>query len=356
MIEVWNNCISEKEINNLITAVSNRQIMEGPILKEFQNRIADLIGVKYAIGTSSGTAAITLSLMGIGIKPGDEVIVPDITFIATANAACILGAKVIVAPVDKVKMTLDFSNIDNLITERTKAIITTDLNGRISCDKSITEKYNAKGVMVIADSCQAFMSGNVKGMAGSLTNVGCFSFGITKTLTTVQGGMVVTNDFDLYERMKIMKTQGMNSVFEGGYTYAGFNFKLPDILAAIGMGQLDRLTDKIKHMKEIVKTYYQELAGIEGLSFPARDEDEFVWMPEVLCRNRDKVRNVLKANQICSRPLYEPLHTAEFLESPAFYGNIDEVHKCSLALPGGPDQMMENVYKVIQTLRNNILV
>lgn len=356
MIEVWNNCISEKEIGNLFNAVSNRQIMEGPILKEFQNRIAELIGVKYAIGTNSGTAAITLSLMGIGVEPGDEVIVPDITFIATANAAHILGARVIVAPVDKVKLTLDFSSVDDLVTERTKAIITTDLNGRISCDKSITEKYNKKGIMVIADSCQAFMSGNMEGMAGSLTNTGCFSFGITKTLTTVQGGMVVTNDFELYERMRVMKTQGMCSVFEGSYTYAGYNFKLPDVLAAIGMGQLERLADKIKHMKEIVKTYYQELSGIEGICFPARDENEFVWMPEVVCQNRNKVRSVLKANNIGSRPLYEPLHTAEFLESPAFYGDIEEIQQCLLALPGGPDQTMEDVYKVVRTLKDNILV
>lgn len=354
MIELWNNRISEKEIDNFLDAVSNRCILEGPILEDFQNRIAELIGVKYAIGTSSGTTAITLSLMGMGVKPGDEVIVPDITFIATANAAHILGAKVIVAPVDKVKLTLDFSKVDELITERTKVIITVDLNGRISCDRAMTEKYNKKGVMVIADSCQAFMSGNMEGMAGSLTNAGCFSFGITKTLTTAQGGMVVTNDFELYERMKIIKKQGMQSVFEGNYIYAGYNFKLPDVLAAIGMGQLERIDEKVKHMREISKMYYEELVEIEDLSFLPRDSNELIWMPEVVCQDRNKVKEVLKAYDIVSKQLYEPLHTADFLESPAFYGDIDEIQKGVLLLPGGTDQSFENVEKVIKVLKDNL--
>ena len=327
--------------------------MEGPILEEFQNRIAEMIGVKYAVGTSSGTAAITLSLMGVGIKPGDEVIVPDITFIATANAAHILGAKVIVAPVDKVKLTLDFSKVDELITEKTKVIVTTDLNGRISCDKSITDKYNKKGIMVIADSCQAFMSKNTEGMAGSMTNAGCFSFGITKTVTTIQGGMVVTNDSALYERIRIMKTQGMRSVFEGGYTYAGYNFKLPDALAAIGIGQLEHLDEKVKRMNEIRKIYYTELSEIDGFSFMPRDSNELIWMPEVVCRDRNKVKEVLKANDILCRELYKPLHTADFLESPASYGDIEEIQKSLLQLPGGPDQMFENVEMVIKVLKDN---
>ena len=353
MIEIWNNRIEEKEINNFLDAVSNRRIMEGPILEGFQNRIAEMIGVKYAVGTSSGTAAITLSLMGVGIKPGDEVIVPDITFIATANAAHILGAKVIVAPVDKVRLTLDFSKVDKLITEKTKVIITTDLNGRISCDRATTEKYNKKGIMVIADSCQAFMSENLEGMAGSLTNAGCFSFGITKTVTTIQGGMVVTNDAGLYERMRIMKIQGMYSVFEGDYVYAGYNFKLPDVLATIGMGQLERIDEKVKHMREISKIYYEELAEIECLSFIPRDSNELIWMPEVVCRDRNKVKEVLKANDILCRELYKPLHTADFLESPASYGDIEEIQKRLLQLPSGPDQLYENVEKVIKVLKDN---
>lgn len=352
MIEVWNNHISDKEIGNFLDAVSNRQIMEGSILEEFQKRIAELIGVKYAIGTSSGTAAITLSLMGMGIKPGDEVIVPDITFIATANAAHILGAKVTVAPVDKEKLTLDFSKVDDLITEKTKVIITVDLNGRISCGKATTEKYNKRGIRVISDSCQAFMSGNMEGMAGSLTNAGCFSFGITKILTTVQGGMVVTNDSELYERMRIMKKQGMHSVFEGSYTYAGHNFKLPDVLAAIGMGQLERIDEKVKHMREISKIYYEELAEIDGLSFLPRDSNELIWMPEVVCRDRNKVQEVLKENGIVSRQAYKPLHTADFLESPASYEDIDDIQKGLLELPGGPDQLLENVEKVIMVLKD----
>lgn len=356
MIQIWNNCIAENEVNNLMSAIANRQIMEGSILEEFQSRIAEIVGVKYAVGTNSGTAAITLSLMGAGIKPGDEVIVPDITFIATANAAYILGAKVVVAPVDCQKLTLDFGKVDSLITDKTKAIITVDFNGRISCSKAITEKYNKMGIILITDACQAFMSRNEEGMAGTMTNAGCLSFGITKTLTTVQGGMVLTNDTDLYERIRIMKTQGMQSVFEGEYKYAGYNFKLPDLWASIGIGQLERINESVQYMKKINSAYYDALSGIEGIDFLPRNVMEFVWMPEIVCKNRDKIRNILKSNNIMSRPLYEPLHIADYLESPASYEGIDNIKNSLLALPSGPDQPFENVEKVIEVLKSNNLV
>lgn len=356
MIQIWNNCIAENEINNLLNAIANRQITEGSILENFQSRIAEMVGVKYAVGTSSGTAAITLSLMGAGIQPGDEVIVPDLTFIATANAAHILGAKVIVAPVDYQKLTLDFAKVDDLITDKTKAIITVDFNGRISCSKVITEKYNKMGIFLITDACQAFMSQNEEGMAGTLSNAGCLSFGITKTLTTVQGGMVLTNDAEFHDRIRIMKTQGMESIFEGNYKYAGYNFKLPDLWASIGVGQLKRINESINHMKKINSAYYDALSGKEGIDFLPRNEMEFIWMPEIVCKNRNKVRDVLQANNIMSRPLYEPLHTADYLESPASYEGIYQIKNSLLALPSGPDQPLENVEKVIEVLKSNDLI
>jgi len=354
MIPVWSNFLLEKEIEKFQKAVSDRNIMEGPVLREFQNCLKDILGVKYVIGTSSGSAALALALMGIGIEPGDEVIVPDLTFIATANAACLLGAKVIVAPTMPDATLLDYYMLDALINERTKAIITVDLNGRISCSRELKERYSSKGIYIIDDACQALMSGNRYGKAGTQSDIGCFSFGITKTVSTVNGGLVITNDDYLYERMKIMKTQGMESVFESDtYTYPGFNFKLPDVLAAIGLGQLERLDEKIEHMKEIDDMYQSGLSQVEGISFLARKENEFLWMTDILCENRDKVRAVLKENGVISRPLGAPLHTAPFLHMSGNYEDSVEMQKKLLYLPSGPDQDLKNIEYVIQVLKTH---
>lgn len=357
MIQVWNNLLSDKEMENFHEAVLNRHIMEGPVLEEFENRLKSILGAKHVIGTASGSAALALALMAVGVNAGDEVIVPDLTFIATANAACLLGAKVIVAQTCGDRPLLDYEKLDSMITNKTKAIITVDLNGRISCSRKLRQKYAGRGIYIIDDACQALMSKDQYGMAGTQADIGCFSFGITKTLSTVKGGLVITDHDDLYERMKIMKTQGLKSVFESDtYIYPGFNFKLPDVLAAIGIGQLERLDEKIEHMNKMDHMYREGLAQVDGLTFIEREKDEFIWMTDVLCDNRDRVRKVLRENGIESRPLGAPLHTAPFLNRAGNYDESIKMQNRILYLPGGPDQDFKNVEKVINVLRTNDLI
>ena len=357
MIEVWNNFLQEKEFENFSKAVVNKNIMEGPVLKEFEERIKKLLKVDYVVGTSSGSAALALAFMGIGIKPGDEVIVPDLTFIATANAAHMLGADVLVASVRKGQTLMDEDAVEDYISHKTKAIVTVDLNGRIACSEALKEKYAERGIYIIDDACQAFMSCSQDGkLAGTHADIACYSFGITKMVTTVMGGLVATNNQEIYEKIKIMKTQGMPSIFEGDtYMYPGFNFKLPDVLAAIGMGQLDRLDEKMEHMRTINQMYRRELSEVKGISFLDRKKGEHPWMTDIICDNKDKVRKILADNEISSRPLGEPLHKAHFLRTKGIYPTSDEMREKMLYLPGGPDQDMQNVEKVIQVLKSNDL-
>ena len=135
------------------------------------------------------------------------------------------------------------------------------------------------------------------------------------------------------------------------YYYPGFNFKLPDVLAAIGLGQLDRLDNKLEHMKAIDEMYRNELKNVEGIDFIPKRAGEFAWMPDVVCSDRDKVREKLRKNDIISRPLGAPLHTAPYLKEKADYTNAVELQKKMLSLPGGPDQPFENVEKVIKILK-----
>ena len=356
MIQVWHNEITKRDLELLEESVRNRNIMEGPVLVEFERKMGELLNIPYVLGTSSGSAALALALMGIGIQPGDEVIIPDLTFIATANAACMLGAKVILAPTERNPPLLDLQYIDELVTERTKAIITVDLNGRIAWSKELKARYEKKGIYIIDDACQAFMSGRENGKAGTLADIGCFSFGITKLLTTVNGGMVVTRNEELYQRMRLIKTQGMKSVFEGdAYYYPGFNFKLPDVLASIGLGQLERLEQKMLHIKKIEKIYREELKNIEGIDFIENREDEFHYETDILCKNRDQVREILRENERLSRPQGMPLHTAPYLyQEKEIYHTSIKLQKEILYLPCGPDQPIENVEKVIRLLKSKL--
>lgn len=358
MIAIWNNEITERDLELLKKSVKDRNIMEGPVLAEFERQMGELLQVPYVLGTPSGSAALALALMGIGIEPGDEVIIPDLTFVATANAVCMLGAKVILAPTEKNKPILDLDFVDTLVTERTKAILTVDLNGRIAWSKELKEKYGEKGIYIIDDACQAFMSGSKDGKAGTLADIGCFSFGITKLLTTVKGGMVVTRDKTLYDRMKIMKTQGMKSIFEGdAYYYPGFNFKLPDVLASIGLGQLERLGQKVAHVNQIEKIYREELKDVKGIAFIENKEKEFHYEVDIVCENRERVRKILYENGIMSRPLGMPLHTAPYLkQQEEIFDFSDQLQRKILYLPCGPDQPLENIEKVVQVLKSYSLV
>ncbi|MCM1233051.1 MAG: aminotransferase class I/II-fold pyridoxal phosphate-dependent enzyme [Ruminococcus flavefaciens] len=355
MINVWNNAILDDEIRKVQWALQNRKIMEGSVLLEFEERLKDILKVRYTIGVASGSAALALALMGIGLKPGDEVIVPDITFIATANAPYMLGAKVILAPTLKNVPLLDIDVLDDLITDRTKAIIPVSLNGRLVASKELVERYEKRGIYIIEDACQAFMSSDENGRAGTNAHIGCFSFGITKTLTTAKGGLVVTNDEELFRKMKLIKMQGMDSVFDGDYLYPGFNFKLPDILAAIGLAQLNRIQEKMDHMRQIDCMYQEGLREIEGIEFIPRGR-ELLWMSDILCKNRVKVQTLLREHNIMCRPLYKPLHYAAFLECEGEFENAVELQNNVLYLPSGPDQDYENVERTIHVLQNEKLI
>ena len=357
MIPVWNNTITDADVQCFIKAVRDKNIMEGSVLEEFQNQIAKLLGVSYVLGTASGTAALTLALMSVGVGPGDEVIVPNITFVATANAAKILGAKVVLVDVERERPLLDWDCVRRSITPRTKAVMCVDLNGRIACHKAIWEELRQRGIYLISDSCQAFMSRNESGYAGTACDIGCFSFGITKTVSTIQGGAVVTNDGNLYEKMRFMKRQGVRDVFfSAEYLMPGFNFKLPDTLASIGLGQLERLPEKIRHMKTIHRMYEEAFQEVEKVKFIKTDEDEFLWMNDILVEDRKAVMDHMSQQGITTRPIGAALSTANYFSlSSAGKKNTDYFSSRILYLPSGPDQDFHNVEVAIQGIKTCLM-
>lgn len=351
-IELWNNQFGEEEAEAAYQAVMNRCVSDGRIVKQLEEKISELLNIPYVIAVPNGTSALMLALMGIGIKPGDEVIVPDITFIATANAAKVLGATVVIADTQKDVPVISEESVMQLITGKTKAIISVHINGHIACTEKLKLNLSRKGIFVIDDACQAFMSGNVGNYAGNSADIACYSMGITKTAACGQGGFITTHSEKLYRNMRKIKTQGLDSIFEcENYTSVGFNFKISDILAAIGVVQLGKIQKKLEHMWEVYNIYQRELKDVQYIKFIPRRENELPWMTYILCEDRNKIRKYLEENKIAVRKIGDCLHRAPYLEARGSYVNSEKFEKQILSLPSGPDQPIENVLKICSILK-----
>ncbi|MEL7511698.1 MAG: DegT/DnrJ/EryC1/StrS family aminotransferase [Cyanobacteria bacterium J06554_3] len=232
----------------------------GEYIDRFEETFADYCGTKHALTTSSGTTAIHLALLAYGIEPGDEVIVPDMTFIATANAVTYTGAKPVFVDVDRDTLCLDVTKVAQAITPKTKAIIAVHLYGHpanIPALKAITRRHN---IVVIEDAAEAH-GASINGIrTGALGDCGVFSFYGNKIVTCGEGGMITTNDTALYERAKHLRSQAMSPTQRYWHTDIGFNYRMTNLQAALGFAQMTRIDEFIEKKKEIFAQYQRYLA------------------------------------------------------------------------------------------------
>ena len=352
-INAWNTELGKNEAQAAYDAIMSRHLSEGEIVRELECRIADFLGVKHVICVPNGSSALLLAMMGIGLRSGDEVIIPDFTFIATGHAPKLLGANVIVADIQRERPLLDIDKALELITSRTKAIIPVDLNGRKVDISRLREKLGDTDIYIVEDSCQAFASGGKGDFAGSQADIACYSFAVTKLMTTAQGGFVSTNSDELYDRMKLLKMQGMSNIFESDvYVLAGFNLKYTDILASIGLVQFDRLPEKIQAAKRNYSMYCDAFRTLDKFKIIPAYGSEVVYTPDVLCDNSREVRRYLEGFDIQIRPAGKCLHNADYFTAPKECENAAWYENHLLYMPGGPDQPSENIQFVIDKLKS----
>jgi len=331
--------IGDRELERVVQSMQLNKISQGQITAEFENAVAEFLGVKYVVAVSNGTSALLLSLMSLGVGPGSEVIVPNRTFIATAHAPLLLGAKVVLVDVEPNRPILDVSKIEESITENTKVLLPVHLNGRsadMAAINSLAEKYS---LSVVEDAAQAFGSRNQSGYLGTQSDIGCFSLSMGKIITSGQGGFAVTNDPDLMELMRKIRTQGQRNItYINRYNIPGFNFKYTDIQASIAVVQLESIHERIDRLKEIHKIYRDALSQYDQLLPIAVDIDkgEVPLYNEYLCFDRDKFANYLEENGIQCRLFYPDLDRAVYLGKQYFqYINSRKFEKYGLYLPGG---------------------
>ena len=349
----WRTSITDEDIREMVAAVRGEHISMGPVTARLEKALAAALDVPFVIATTSGSVALTLAMMALEIGPGDEIIVPDRTFIATAHAATMLGARAVLADCLPDCPNVDPLEISRKITSRTKAIAIVHLNGMACRTGEIVAMATKHGLPVIEDAAQALFSRSDDGYLGTLGSLGCFSFGMTKLVSTGQGGAIVTRDSTLYEKLRAMRNHGVRDTVSHEYLMPGNNFKFTDIQAAIGLGQVARAADKIERCNTIYRTYRSGLKGLNGLSLLEVQVDygECALWVEIVSSRRDELSAYLAGRGIQTRKFLPSLHTAPHLACSGDFPNSTQFERIGMIVPSGPAQPVENINRTIDVIR-----
>ena len=356
-ISWWEPMIGESERALVNDVLASNFINDGKVTTDFENRLADLLECRHVVAVTSGTAALFMSLAVLNIGPGDEVIVPDATFIATVNAVAMSGATPVLADIDPVRLTLSPESVSAAITPKTKAVIPVHVSGRAADMEKITKIAEAHGLHVIEDAAEAFMSKRDGRYLGTFGVTGCFSFSPLKLITTGQGGVVTTNDEAVMNRLRQIKDQGRLGRSTGvDYVIPsiGYNFKLTNLQAAVGMGQLETLDWRMARLRGHYRVYERELDGIEEITLPGFDVEngEVPLWTDVLAERRDELEAYLRDNGIDSRRFWIPIHTQpSYRADGANFPNCTQAMNKALWLPADFDLTEEDVKYVCDTIR-----
>ena len=303
----------------------------------FEKSICDYTGARFCSMAPSGTFALFLALKACGVGPDDEVIVPDLTMAATATAVLLAGAKVVFADIDATTFCLDLGAAEHLISHRTKAVIFVSLNGRSA--KGLAEfvaRCRRLGVRVIEDAAQSLGSFSGGRHLGTIGDCGCFSFSSQKTVTTGQGGAVVTDDGELHAKMSLLRDFGRREGGSDHYLSVGWNLKFTDLQAAIGHSQMGRLAQIVERKKGIFERYREGLAGNAQIEIPGTNlENVTPWFVDVLVDADSKLPLIefLGENGVGTRPIYPALHGEPAFAAGGAFPVAENISSRGLWLP-----------------------
>ena len=308
--------ITQKEIDYVADAVAHAWYGDaGMYHARFERAFADYLGVKHAVALPSCTSAIHLALLAMGVGPGDEVIVPEITWIATSAPITYVGATPVFADIDPRSWCLSATTFESCITPRTKAVIPVDLYGNMPDMDAIGEVARAKGISVLEDAAQAVGATYQGRKAGSLGDVGVFSFHGSKTLTTGEGGMLVSDNDAMVERVQILRDHGRVPGDKAFFNREiAFKYKMSSMQAALGLAQLERIDELIAKKREIFAWYQSEMADVDlvTLNDEAAGTRNVYWMVTVILADSlritaEEMGRQLAERGIDTRPFFHPL-------------------------------------------------
>jgi perosamine synthetase len=358
-IPVYEPWLGELEEKLLLDTLRSTWISSnGKYIRQFEEQFAGFCGSAHGISTSNGTTALHLALHALGIGPGDEVIVPALTFVASANSVHYTGARPIFADVDPDLWTIEPDEVRRLITPRTRAIMPVHIYGQMAPMPELLEIAQAHNLYIVEDAAEAH--GAVIGgkRAGSWGTIGAFSFFGNKIITTGEGGMLTTDNEALAARCKQLRDHGMPPDRRYWHDEVGFNYRLTNMQAAIGVAQMTRIERAIARKRAIAHQYRAELADVPGITLAEEGAGttSVFWMVSALIDppfplNRDELVVALRGEGIDSRPFFHPLDTLPPYRSGEPRPVALDLSRRGINLPSSPILTEAQVSRVCATLR-----
>jgi len=371
--EPW---ISNDDKRIVNTALDQTMLTFGPQLEKFESDFSKYTKAKYAIAVSNCTAALHLSLKVLGIKENDEVIIPDLTFVADANAILACNAKPVIVDINKNDFFLSISNLKKNITKKTKAVIPVHTYGQVCNINEVLDVAKANNLKVVEDCAHAIGTFHKSKHVGTIGNTGCFSFYPTKNITTAEGGMVITNSKNIADKVRQLRSHGMlkslKSRYTDGYPWVfdilepGYNYRLDEIRCALGISQLRRVT-KINKMRKVAALYYHsKLHNISGIVLPDMVSDKShsyhlytIRITKSFGMSRNQLFKKLKQAGIRTTVYWMPVHKFTAYNKYVKKSNVittSKIYDEILSLPLFPNiskRHQDAVINCIKSLKNN---
>ena len=324
--------------------------------REFEQMLADYISSQYASVVNNGTVSLIIALMALDIKRGDEVLVPDYTMIASANAVVLAGAKPVLVDIDPSNLCLNLDLAEKAITDRTKAIMYVSINGRCHDMEKVVALAGKYNLFLIEDAAQSLGSRCRGKHLGTFGEIGSFSFSTPKIITTGQGGALVTDDKELFSRITKIKDFGRPKSGVDYHEIMGFNSKFTDLQAVIGIEQVKKLDWRVKRKKEMYKLYRDLLQDMEQIKFIDTNlEDCSPWFIDVLINGegvRDDLVSFLNKGGISTRPFYPAIHTQPpYSQIKGDFKNSEYISQRGLWLPSSSFLTDEDIEIVSDKVR-----
>jgi|YelNatPaOPRAMG01_1025707.scaffolds.fasta_scaffold14288_3 perosamine synthetase len=360
MIRVSSPYITEDDIETVASVLRSGMLAFGKVGEEFEKALAGYLGVKHVVAVSNGTAALYLSLRALGVGPGDEVVVPDFTFFATASTAILSGATPVLVDIDLETYTIDVEEVERSLTDRTKVIVPVHLYGH-PADMDVLLSLSKERNLLILEDCAQALGSEYRGVkVGSIGHAGALSFYPTKNITTCEGGAVSSNSDSVADYVRLARNHGQRGRYY--HVMLGWNMRMTDVQAALGISQLRRLNEMIEKRRRLAKLYLEELRGVTYLRLPSEKpwaKHTFnlftVWVEGEGVR--DKLASYLRENGVETAVHYPiPLHRQPALvnakKSPGCCPKSEEASRHVLSLPLHPglrDEDICTVSKLIKT-------
>ena len=355
MIKWWNiNILNKSNELNLLNAFKKKNLSEGKVNKSLEIKLSKLLKVKYVSLFTSGSVALLVAMIACDLKENDEIIIPNCGWISPIHAAILLKLKIKLIDVQPHRPIMDIDLLKKYITKKTKAIVPIHLNGMAVDIKKIKKIIGYRKISIIEDAAQALYSKSNKQFIGTEGTIGCFSFSVSKLITTGQGGFCCTNNKKIHQKIKLLKTHGMSNIFKSSWDKFGFNFRYSDLLATLAIHQIDNIKATVKRLI-FIHDYYGKNIINKKISFlnVNINKNEVPIYNLINTENPQLLINYLSRYNVEARPWYknffDKIEYYKFDNNDKNFINSNKFENLVI-IPSGPDQNIKDIKKVVNLL------